>query len=28
MKEAAERYNVTHIAIDGQGVGEAVWQDC
>lgn len=26
IKEAAERYNVTHIAIDGQGVGEAVWQ--
>ena len=25
IKEAAERYNVT-IAIDGQGVGEAVWQ--
>ncbi|HEL6464729.1 TPA: terminase family protein, partial [Klebsiella pneumoniae] len=26
IKEAAECYNVTHIAIDGQGVGEAVWQ--
>lgn len=26
IKEAAERYNVTHIAIDGQGIGEAVWQ--
>lgn len=26
IREAAGRYNVTHIAIDGQGVGEAVWQ--
>lgn len=26
IKEAVEHYNVSHIAIDGQGVGEAVWQ--